>query len=81
MILMNALFFGFVVCCVASAALQIVAWTRHARPGASVSFRALRNPEPYLTETGRRLMQLALRLLNTGALAYLAFGVLNLVAR
>lgn len=79
MILLNALFFGFVVCCVTSAALQIIAWTRHTRQGATVSFRGLRHPEAYFTEPGQRMMHLALRLLNTGAVAYLLFGVLNLV--
>lgn len=71
----------FVACCVTSAMLQIVAWTRHAREGVQVSIRALWRPEEHFDPVGVRQITLARSLLNVGAVAYLSFGVLTLAAR
>jgi hypothetical protein len=75
------LLYGFVLCCVVSAALQIVAWSRHGRADVPVSLRALWKPDDYFDEIGRRQIRIARRLLNTGIVLYLCFGLLNLVAR
>jgi hypothetical protein len=69
----------FVVCCVVSAALQILAWSRHAREGAPVSIRALWKPEGHFDEIGLRQIRIARRLLLLGGVAYLSFGVVNVL--
>ncbi|HEX2091681.1 MAG TPA: hypothetical protein VHG28_04730 [Longimicrobiaceae bacterium] len=71
----------FIGCCVASAALQIVAWTRHAREGAPVTVRALWRPEEHFDPIGIQQIRLARTLLTMGGVAYLSFGVLSLLAR
>lgn len=78
-LLSSALFISFIICCVVSAALQVIAWSRHARAGAPVSLRALWKPEGYFDEIGLRQMQLARRLLTVGGLAYVAFGAVLVV--
>jgi hypothetical protein len=70
----NALLFSFIICCVVSAALQIIAWSRHAREGAPVSLRALWKPEGYFDEIGLHQIRLARLLLTVGVMAYLAYG-------
>lgn len=77
-LLMDALVLTFVACCLGSAALQVVAWTRHARQGAPASFRALWRPEEHFDEIGVRQILLARRLLAIGGVAYLSFGFLLL---
>jgi hypothetical protein len=79
-LLATALLFAFVICCTVSAALQIVAWSRHAREGVPVSLRALWKPEGYFDPIGLRQIHLARRLLLLGGVAYLSFGFLNVVA-
>jgi hypothetical protein len=76
-IVATSMLFAFVICCVVSAALQIIAWSRHAREGAPVSLRALWKPEGHFDEIGIRQIQLARRLLLVGGVAYLTFGALN----
>lgn len=71
----------FVACCVASAALQIVAWTRHAREGAPVSIRALWKPEDHFDPVGIQQIRLARTLLTVGGVVYLSFGVLMLAGQ
>lgn len=78
-LLMRALFMTFVVCCLGSASLQILAWTRHARDGVPVSFRTLWKPEEHFDAIGTRQIILARRLLTVGGVAYLTFGFLLLV--
>jgi hypothetical protein len=70
----------FVICCVLSAVLQILAWSRHAKEGAPVSLRALWRPEGHFDAIGVRQIQLARRLLLIGGVAYLSFGALNVAA-
>lgn len=72
---------AFIMCCIASAVLQVVAWTRHAREGARVSLRALRKPEEHFDEIGIRQITLARTLLTIGGVAYLSFGVLTVAAQ
>lgn len=74
-ILATALLFSFIICCVASAVLQVMAWSRHAREGVNVSVRALWRPEGYFDEIGLRQMRLARRLLALGGWAYLTYGL------
>ena len=69
----TALVLSFIMCCVMSGMLQILAWSRHAREGAPVSFRALVNPEPFFDEIGARQIRLARRLLMLGAGAYVLY--------
>lgn len=70
----NALVFCFVICCIVSALLQVIAWTRHALPGAGVNLRALWRPDGYFDDIGLHQMRLARRLLLLGGAAYVAFG-------
>lgn len=76
----SLLFISFVACCVASFALQLLAWVRHVRPGAPVELRALWKPEGYFDGTGLFQMRLARSLLVVGAVAYLSYGLLILLA-
>lgn len=76
MILANALVYSFIICCVVSAALQVIAWSRHAREGAPRSIRALWNPEGYFDHIGLQQMRIARRLLLVGGFAYVAYGAL-----
>jgi hypothetical protein len=76
----TALLFAFIICCTVSAALQVVAWSRHARKGARVSVRAFWKPEGHFDEIGMHQITLARRLLLVGAVAYLSFGALNVAA-
>lgn len=70
----NALVSCFIICCLVSAILQVLAWTRHARAGESANLRAIWRPESYFDEIGVRQMRLARKLLMLGTFAYLAFG-------
>lgn len=79
-VLANALVLCFVICCVVSAALQILAWSRHAREGVPVSLKALWKPEGYFDEIGLRQILVARRLLTLGGWAYLTYGLLILVS-
>ena len=79
-LLANGLVFCFVICCVVSAALQIMAWSRHARQGVPVSLKALWRPEGYFDEIGLRQILLARRLLTVGGWAYLTYGLLLLAS-
>jgi hypothetical protein len=72
----DALVLAFIGCCLASAALQIVAWSRHSRKGAPVNFRALWKPEEHFDTIGIYQIRLARRLLTVGGLAYLSYGLL-----
>jgi hypothetical protein len=75
-IIANALVFSFIICCVVSAALQIVAWSRHAREGVPVSLKALWKPEGYFDEIGMHQIRIARLLLTVGGVAYLTYGLL-----
>jgi hypothetical protein len=76
----TAMLFAFVMCCVLSAALQIIAWSRHSREGAPVSLRALWKPEGHFDPIGLRQIHLARRLLLIGGVAYVTFGAMNVAA-
>jgi hypothetical protein len=77
-VLAVALLLSFFGCCVGSAVLQLIAWSRHARPGEGPTVRGLWRPEAFLDPVGARQMRLARRLLVVGGLAYLSYGVLML---
>lgn len=74
------LFVSFIGCCVASALLQVVAWTRHAKEGAQVTPGALWKPEGHFDDVGLFQMRLAKRALIIGGVIYLSYGVMMLVA-
>lgn len=74
-LLSTALLFSFIICCVVSAALQIMAWSRHAKEGVAVSVRALWKPEGYFDPIGLQQMRLARRLLAVGGWAYVTYGL------
>ena len=80
-ILSGALLFCFVICCVVAAALQILAWSRHAREGVRVSLRAIWKPEGFFDEVGLRQVHLARTLLAAGGVAYLTFGLMIVLAQ
>jgi hypothetical protein len=65
----------FVVCCVVSAALQILAWSRHSRTGVPVSVRALWHPEGFFDETGMHQIRVARVVLTMGIFGYLMYGM------
>lgn len=69
----TALLLSFIMCCLMSGLLQVLAWSRHARQGAPVSFRALLNPDRFFDEVGARQIRLARRFLTIGAGAYLGY--------
>jgi len=75
-LLSSTLVFSFIICCVVSAVLQIFAWSRHAKAGVPVTFRALWKPEGYFDEVGLHQIRLARRLLTVGGVAYLSYGFL-----
>ncbi len=77
----SGLVLTFVGCCLASAALQIMAWTRHSREGVKVSLGALKHPEEHFDPIGVQQIRLARALLTVGGVVYLTFGVLMLVSR
>jgi hypothetical protein len=79
-LLASALVFAFVACCIVSAILQVLAWSRHSREGVPVTVRALWQPEGFFDETGLRQIRFARRLLTAGAVAYLMYGGLILLS-
>ena len=72
--------FSFVACCVASALLQVVAWTRHKKEGAHVNPGAVWKPEGHFDAVGLYQMRLAKRALIIGGVLYLSYGLLMIVA-
>lgn len=76
----SALLLAFMGCALGSALLQVLAWTRHAKPGVSVSPSAVWKPDGERFDgVGLRQMLLARRLLIVAVVAYLSYGVLLLV--
>ena len=73
-ILGNALVLCFMVCCLVSALLQLLAWTRHSLEGVPINVKALWAPEGYFDDVGLRQIRLARTLLKVGGMAYLAYG-------
>ncbi len=76
----SGLLLTFMACCIASAALQVMAWTRHAREGVRVDLRGLWKPEGYFDETGMHQMRIARWALLIGGVMYLSYGVLAILA-
>ena len=75
------LFVSFIACCVGSALLQVLAWTRHKREGVSVNPGALWKPEGFFDDVGLYQMRLAKRALVIGGVMYLSYGLLMVVAQ
>jgi hypothetical protein len=75
------LFFSFIACCVASALLQVLAWTRHKREGVPVNPGALWKPEGSFDPIGLYQMKIAKRALIIGGVMYLSYGLLMIVAQ
>jgi hypothetical protein len=71
--------FSFVACCVASALLQVIAWTRHKKEGVAINPAAVWKPEGYFDSVGLFQMRLAKRALVIGAVLYLSWGVMMIV--
>jgi hypothetical protein len=72
--------FSFVACCVASALLQVVAWTRHKKEGVPINPGAVWKPEGSFDDVGLFQMRLAKRALLIGGVLYLSWGLLMIVA-
>jgi hypothetical protein len=75
------LFFSFIACCVASAALQILAWTRHKREGVAINPGALWKPEGFFDPIGLYQMRIAKRAIIIGGVMYLSYGVIMLLSQ
>jgi hypothetical protein len=75
-LLASALLLSFILSCVSSGVLQVLAWSRHARQGVVPSLRALWRPDGYLDEVGVRQIRIARSLLIIGVVAYLSYGLL-----
>ena len=73
------LMLSFMGCCVASALLQLIAHTRHSRGGPG-GLGAMWKPEGKFDDVGVFQMRLARRLLMVGAVAYLSYGLVMMVA-
>ncbi len=73
------LLLSFMGCCVASALLQLIAHTRHSRGGPG-GMGSMWKPEGKFDEVGVRQMRLARRLLLVGAVAYLSYGLVTMIA-
>ncbi|MQA89866.1 MAG: hypothetical protein GEU90_06480 [Gemmatimonas sp.] len=80
-LLSSALVYLFVLCCIVSGGLQVLAWSRHAVEGVSVSIRALWSPEGVFDEIGLRQIRVARGLLTLGGIAYLTYGTLLVISR
>ena len=78
-LVMTGLLLTFLACAVASGALQLLAWTRHAREGVPVRLSALWRPHGYFDEVGLRQMLLARMLMIVGMVSYLTYGVILLL--
>ena len=73
------LFVSFIACCVASALLQVLAWTRHKREGVPVNPGALWKPEGHFDAIGLHQMRIAKRALIIGGVMYLSYGLLMIL--
>lgn len=71
-----ALLLSFILSCIFSGVMQVIAWSRHAKPGVVPSLRALWRPDGYLDEIGVRQIRIARSLLIVGVVAYLSYGLL-----
>ena len=71
--------FSFVACCVASALLQLGAWTRHKKEGVPINPGAVWKPEGSFDDIGLFQMRLAKRVLIIGIVLWLSYGVLMIV--
>ena len=80
MVLGNALLLSFIICCVVSAALQVMAWSRHAKGGVPITVKALWRPDGFFDEVGMHQIRIARRLLTIGILAYIAYGSTIVIA-
>jgi hypothetical protein len=72
--------FSFIACCVASALLQVIAWTRHKKEGVPVNLGGVWKPEGSFDAIGLFQMRLAKRALIIGGVLYLSYVVLMIVA-
>ncbi|MBV9110031.1 MAG: hypothetical protein JO306_11535 [Gemmatimonadetes bacterium] len=75
------LFVSFIACCVGSALLQVLAWTRHKRADVPVNPGALWKPDGFFDDVGLYQMRLAKRALIIGGVMYLSYGLLMVVAQ
>ena len=71
--------FSFVACCVASALLQVIAWTRHKKEGVPINPGAVWKPEGSFAAIGLHQMRIAKRALIIGGVMYLSYGLLMIV--
>ena len=74
------LFFSFIACCVASAALQVIAWTRHKQEGAPVNPGAIWKPEGFFDPVGMYQMKIARVAIVIGIVSYVSYGLLMVVS-
>lgn len=77
-VVLASMLLGFFACCVASAALQLLAW-RHVRADKGPTVRGVWKPENYFDEVGLRQMRLARALLIVGGVLFLSYVILGRV--
>lgn len=77
-VVLASMLLGFFACCVASAALQLLAW-RHVRADKGPTVRGVWKPENYFDEIGLRQMRLARALLVIGGVLFLSYVILGRV--
>ena len=77
-VLLASMLLGFFGCCVASAALQLLAW-RHVRPDRGPTVRGVWKPDDYFDEVGLRQMRLARWLLIVGGVLFVSYVIMGRV--
>jgi hypothetical protein len=77
-VVLASLLLGFFGCCVASAALQLLAW-RHVRADKGPTVRGVWKPENYFDAVGLRQMRLARALLIVGGVLFVSYLIVGRV--
>ncbi|HEX6040837.1 hypothetical protein [Longimicrobium sp.] len=77
-VVLASLLLGFFGCCVASAALQLLAW-RHVRADKGPTVRGVWKPDDYFDPIGLRQMRLARGLLIVGGVLFVSYVLMGRV--
>lgn len=77
-VLLASMLLGFFACCVASAALQLLAW-RHVRSDRGPTVRGVWKPDDYFDPIGLRQMRLARWLLIVGGVLFVSYVIMGRV--
>lgn len=77
-VILASLLLGFFACCVASAALQFLAW-RHVRADRGPTVRGVWKPDDYFDPIGLRQMRLARAMLIIGGVLFISYFIMGRV--